>query len=182
MVLSPGDFSVVLRALQTVNRGRVLSLPKVLVNNNQQATLNSVLRQPFVSVNASDTIATTSFGGSENAGTIISIKPQIAEGDHLVLQYSVSLSSFVGDAIDPTVPPPKQSNNLSSLVTIPDGYIVVVGGLESPARARASHRFHCSAAFHSLVKRSRIAQSLHHELASSCSFAPMSCDTRVSKT
>ena len=65
MVLSPGDFSVVLKALQTLNKGRTLSLPKVLVNNNQQATLDSVLQQPFVSVNASNTVATTSFGGSK---------------------------------------------------------------------------------------------------------------------
>ena len=136
VVLSPGDFSVVVRALQTTNRGRVLSLPKVLVNNNQQATLNSVLQQPFISVNASDTIATTSFGGTDNAGTIITIKPQIAEGDHLLLQYSVSLSAFVGDAVDPSVPPPKQSNNLSSLVTIADGYTIVVGGLEVTNESR----------------------------------------------
>jgi len=136
VILSPGDFSVVVRALQTINRGRVLSLPKVLVNNNQQATLNSVLQQPFISVNASDTVATTSFGGTENAGTIINIKPQIAEGDHLLLQYSVSLSAFVGESVDPTVPPPKQSNNLSSMVTIPDGYTIVVGGLEVTNESR----------------------------------------------
>ena len=130
VILNPGDFSVVIRALQTLNRGRTMSLPKVLVNNGQQATLDSVLQQPFVSVNASDTVATTSFGGSENAGTIISIKPQIAQGDHLVVEYSIALSAFVGRAVDPTLPPPKQSNNLASIVTIPDGYTVVVGGLE----------------------------------------------------
>ena len=61
---------------------------------------------------------------------MITIKPQIAEGDHLVLTYSISLSVFVGAASDPSVPPPKQSNNLASIVTIPDGYTVVVGGLE----------------------------------------------------
>jgi type II secretory pathway component GspD/PulD (secretin) len=137
VVLNPGDFSVVLRALQTINRGRTLTLPKVLVNNNQQATLDSVLQQPFISTNASDTVATTSFGGTDNAGTVITIKPQIAEGDHLILEYTVTLSSFVGEAADPTVPPPKQSNNLSSVVTIPDGYTVVVGGLEISSDADA---------------------------------------------
>lgn len=62
-MLSPGDFSVVVRALETVNDGRSLNVPRVLVNNNQQASLNSVLQQPFVSINAFDTIPTTSFGG-----------------------------------------------------------------------------------------------------------------------
>jgi general secretion pathway protein D len=130
VVLNPGDFSVVIQALQTLNKGRSLSMPKVLVNNNQQATLNSVLQQPFSSTNASTTVATTSFGGTQDAGTTVTVKPQIAEGDHLVLDYSVTLSAFVGQPSDPSLPPPRQSNNLTSAVTIPDGYTVVVGGLE----------------------------------------------------
>lgn len=130
VVLNPGDFSVVVRALETVNKGRTLSRPQLLVNNNQQASFNSTLEQPFTSTNASNTVATTSFGGSQSAGTTISIKPQIAEGDHLVLTYNISLSSFVGAAASPNVPPPRQQNSVQSVATIPDGYTVVVGGLE----------------------------------------------------
>lgn len=130
VVLNPGDFSIVFRALQTINRGRSLSQPKLLVNNNQQATFNSVLQQPFASTNASSTVSTTSFGGTQDAGTTISVKPQIAEGDHLVLNYSVSLSSFVGAAANANLPPPRQQNAVQSTATIPDGYTVVVGGLE----------------------------------------------------
>lgn len=136
IALSPGDFSVVIRALQTINHGRTLTFPKVLVNNNQQATLDSVLKQPYLSTNASDTVATTTFGGSEDAGTVITVKPQIAPGDFLIVEYSITLSSFVGEAIDPTLPPPKQSNTLSSVVTVPDGYTVVVGGLETTSDAK----------------------------------------------
>ncbi len=130
VVLDPGDFSIVFRALQTINKGRSLSQPRLLVNNNQQATFNSVLQQPFASTNASSTVSTTSFGGTQDAGTTISVKPQIAEGDHLVLNYSVSLSSFVGAAANANLPPPRQQNAVQSTATIPDGYTVVVGGLE----------------------------------------------------
>lgn len=130
VILDPGSFSVVIRALETLNEGRSLTMPRVLVSNNEQATINSVLQQPFVSVNASDTIATTSFGGTQDAGTTVTVRPQIAEGDHLVLDYSVAISNFVGEAIDASVPPPRQQNTLQSLVTIPDGYTIVVGGLE----------------------------------------------------
>ncbi len=129
-VLNPGDFSVVVRALETLNKGRSLSTPKLLVNNNQQATFNSVLQQPFATTNASTTVATTAFGGTQDAGTTISVKPQIAEGDHLVLTYSVSLSSFVGAASSANVPPPRQQNSVQSVATIPDGYTVVIGGIE----------------------------------------------------
>lgn len=130
IVLSPGDFVVALRALQSVNRGRSLSMPKVLVASNEQASINSVLEQPYTTVNASDTVATTAYGGSSPAGTEVSVTPQIAQGDHLRLEYTVSLSAFVGEAAEASVPPPKQQNNVSSVATIPDGYTIAVGGIE----------------------------------------------------
>lgn len=130
VVLNPGEFSIILRALETVNQGRSLSVPKVLVNNNQQATFNSSLQQPYASTNASSTVATTSFGGTFDAGTVITVRPQIAEGDHLVLDYQVRLSSFTGSATA-NLPPPRQENSVTSIATIPDGYTVVVGGLEA---------------------------------------------------
>jgi general secretion pathway protein D len=130
VVLDPGSFSVAVRALETIDKGRSVTMPKVLVNNNQKATLNSVLQTPFASTNASTTVATTSFGGTLDAGTQISVTPQITEGDQLLLDYSISLSSFTGAPSSPTLPPPRQENKLQSTVSVPDGYTVVVGGLE----------------------------------------------------
>jgi len=128
-VLNPGEFSVVVRAIETVNKGRQSSLPRVLVNNNEQAQFSSTLQQPVTTQRATDQTTTTSFAGFEDAGTKISIRPQIAEGDHLVLQYSLSLSSFIGSATG-GIPPARQQNEVDSIATIPDGHTVVVGGLE----------------------------------------------------
>lgn len=139
-VLDPGRFSAIVRALETLNKGRSLTRPKVLVSNNEQATLDSTLQTPFVSTNASDTVATTSFGGTFDAGTSIQVKPQIADGDQIVLDYTVSISSFTGASTDPTLPPPRQENKLQSVVTIPDGHTVVVGGLEIESKTRGDSR------------------------------------------
>jgi type II secretory pathway component GspD/PulD (secretin) len=130
VVLDPGDFSAVVRALETLNEGRSLTIPKVLVNNNEDATLDAVLQSPYLSTNASTTVATTSFGGTQDAGTQITVTPQITQGDHVLLTYKVTLSAFVGSSTDPTLPPPRQQNTLSSVVTLPDGYTIVLGGLE----------------------------------------------------
>ncbi|MEM9167062.1 MAG: secretin N-terminal domain-containing protein [Planctomycetota bacterium] len=140
VVLDPGDFSVLVQALETVNDGRILSMPSVLVSNNQSADFNSVLQQPVTSLNASDTVATTSFGGFEDAGTNISVAPQILAGDRLILNYSVTLSSFVGESSDPSTPPPRQQNQLSSAVTIPDGYTVALGGIELTTEGEGESR------------------------------------------
>ncbi|MCC6678667.1 MAG: hypothetical protein IT436_16150, partial [Phycisphaerales bacterium] len=138
VVLSPGEFSIIVRALQTLNEGRAVSMPKLLVGNNQAANLNSVVQQPYASVNASTTVSTTSFGGTQDAGTVVTIKPQIAEGDHLLLDYSVSLSAFLGAASNPNLPPPKQENSVTSVATIPDGYTVVVGGIDLESRSKTT--------------------------------------------
>jgi general secretion pathway protein D len=140
VLLDPGSFSGVLRALETVNEGRALNVPKVLVNNNQTATLDSVLQAPFASVNASNTVATTAFEGTFDAGTAVTITPQITDGDQLLVEYTVSLSSFVGESADPSLPPPRQQNQLHSIATLPDGYAVVVGGLDMETEAEAESR------------------------------------------
>ena len=137
VVLDPGEYSAVVRALETLNRGRTLTIPKVLVNNNRDATLTSVLQTPYTSTNASDTVATTSFGGTLDAGTTVQVTPQIADGDRLILDYRITLSSFVGDSVDPAVPPPRQENTLQSVVTVPDGHTVVLGGLEVTTESEA---------------------------------------------
>jgi len=119
---------IVLKALKTDGNTRVLSEPKLLVNDNATGTLASVAEAPFSSVNASDTVATTSFGGFVEAGTTISVAPQISEGDHIILSYDIALNSF-GEGGGDDLPPPRQTNSLKSIVTIPDGQMIIVGGL-----------------------------------------------------
>lgn len=120
--------NVVIRALETSGKSKVLSAPKILVNDNATATLSSVSESPFTSVNASNTVATTSFAGYASAGTTVTLTPHISEGDHLQLKYSITLNSFTGEGSG-SVPPPRQTNQISSDVTVPGGQAVIVGGL-----------------------------------------------------
>jgi type II secretory pathway component GspD/PulD (secretin) len=120
--------NVIIRALSTHTRAKVVSAPKLLVNDNATGTLSSVEEEPYTSVNASETVSTTSFGGFVSAGTEISVTPHISLGDHLGLEYSVALNSFTGTGSD-GIPPPRQTNKVESEVTIPDGYTIIVGGL-----------------------------------------------------
>jgi type II secretory pathway component GspD/PulD (secretin) len=128
-LVDPSVADAVLRALATHSRARVLAAPRVLVNDNATGVLTSVNQFPFSSVNASTTVATTSFGGFSDAGTTISVTPRIAEGDHLQLNVAAELSSFTGTG-SAGLPPPKQNNSLESDVTVPDGYTVILGGLK----------------------------------------------------
>ncbi len=128
-LVDPGVADVVVRALSAHRRARVLAAPKILVNDNSTGKLESVSSVPFSSVNASQTIATTSLGGSQQAGTIITVTPHINEDDHLQLEFDVEFSTFTGSGAG-GLPPPRQIDRVGSTVTIPDGKTVVVGGLK----------------------------------------------------
>lgn len=124
---------VVIQALQSDVRSRVLTRPSVLVNDNAEGELESIDTEPYESVNANSQVATTSYGGDLQAGTSIKIKPSISDGDFLKLDYSIQISSFVGDRTTTsgggTLPPARSENTVTSSVTIPDGHTIVVGGL-----------------------------------------------------
>jgi general secretion pathway protein D len=139
--LSPGEFAAVIHALESVTNGRSVSVPQILVSNNQQAVFNSVVEQPFATrTDASTQLATTSFGGVASAGTVVTAKPQIADGDQLLLTFTVELSSFVGESANANLPPPKQTNNVSSSVTLPDGFTIAVGGLDLTTQGESEDR------------------------------------------
>ncbi|WP_428387989.1 secretin N-terminal domain-containing protein [Mucisphaera sp.] len=132
-IISSNIADLVVRALQSDNRVKVVSRPEILVNNNAVGTLVSEREEPFSSVNASSTVSTTSFGGFAAAGTTIVVTPQISEGDFIKLEYEISLSSFseAAESNDPddVLPPARQTNSLISEAVLPDGYTMIVGGL-----------------------------------------------------
>jgi hypothetical protein len=95
-LVDPSTADVVVRALAAHKRARVLSAPKILVDDNAEGMLESVNEIPYTSVNASQTVATTSFAGFAKAGTSITVTPTISQGKHVNLDYVVTLNSFTG--------------------------------------------------------------------------------------
>ncbi|MCA9214181.1 MAG: hypothetical protein KDB27_14015 [Planctomycetales bacterium] len=119
---------VVLRAVTSHRRSRVLAAPRLVVNDNATGQLSSVSEVPFTSVNASQTVATTSFAGFAEAGTTITVTPRISEDNYLQLDFTITQNTFTGSGAE-GVPPPRQTDEVTSQVTIPDGNTVIVGGL-----------------------------------------------------
>lgn len=128
-VVSSDIADVVIQALVKNSRGRVVSAPRILVNDNATGTLTSIAEAPYVSINtAVGTISTTSFAGYAQAGTEVTVTPHISEADYLQLEYTVALNNFTGQGSN-GIPPPRQTNAVDSTVTIPDGSTIIVGGL-----------------------------------------------------
>ncbi len=136
-ILRPEVADVLLQALTTHSRSRVISAPRILVNDNATGTLSSVAEVPFAGLNASLNFTSTTLQGFAEAGTTISMTPQISEADHLNLQFDVLVNDFTGDGSE-NLPPPRQSNQVTSEVAIPDGHTVIVGGLTRERWSRSN--------------------------------------------
>jgi general secretion pathway protein D len=128
-VISSDVADVVIQALAKNSRARVVSAPRILVNDNATGTLTSIAEEPYVSINtAVGTVATTSFAGYAQAGTEVTVTPHISDANYLQLEYTVALNNFTGAGSN-GIPPPRQTNAVDSAVTIPDGSTIIVGGL-----------------------------------------------------
>jgi len=81
-----------------------------------------------MSINSSQVVSSASLGGNQDAGTTIVVTPHIGDSDQLQLAFAIEFSNF-GSSSSNDLPPPRHVDQVSSVVTIPDGYTVIVGGL-----------------------------------------------------
>ncbi len=141
VVLRPGDFAGVIQALETVTNGRQLVRSKVVVNNNAKAVVDGVVQEPLTATNSNGVSgSTTSFSGTSDAGTKISITPQISSADYVTVTYNVSQSSFLGESTEPGIPPTKRQDAVASVATVPDGSVIALGGLSNRGESLGEKR------------------------------------------
>ncbi|MFG0276172.1 MAG: type II secretion system protein GspD, partial [Phycisphaerales bacterium] len=119
---------LVIQALQTEGNGRVLSQPRLLVNDNEEAEIANTRNEPFAQTTQTvGTPSQTSLGGTISAGTTLTVRPQISEGGFVRLEIATELSAF-GERPNPDLPPSTTSDNITSAVTVPADNTVVLGG------------------------------------------------------
>lgn len=119
----------IMTALAKETDSRIVSSPQILVDDNEEASIDSVDKVPYAQTNQSTSTTTTSLGGTSEAGTKLKVTPQISDGGYLRLKYEAELSSFTGAATQ-GLPPPSQNNNVKAdAVTVPSDFTIVVGGL-----------------------------------------------------
>ena len=119
----------IINAIQRDTDARILSTPQILVNDNTEASINSIEEQPTSTTTVGQTSDQTTFNGYESAGTSLTVTPSIAEAGYLRLNYEIELSNFVGAGTG-GLPAPKNTRNVASeSVTIPTDTTIVVGGI-----------------------------------------------------
>ena len=134
--------NALLKLMQTKDYGRILAKPKILVNDNEAGTIKTTDTVYVKRVSQTGRVgATTSTGvGSDffnqsvqfdpyDAGITLEITPHISEGELLRLEVTLSRSDFKFSAGDEEKPPNTTASDITTVVTVPDGSTIILGGM-----------------------------------------------------
>ncbi len=128
-IVDTDNVDAIIQTMISDGSGRVISRPRVLVNDNEDAEVTNTREEPFATTTqTAGAPSQTGLGGTLSAGTTFTVRPHIGDYGFLVLEFSVDLSSF-GERPNPDLPPVRLADRVTSTVTIPSDSTVVVGGL-----------------------------------------------------
>ena len=125
-----------LEALQEQGDAKIVSKPRILVADNEEGTMSNTRSEPTTTTTfqTGSDVPIRDFKSYVDAGTTLTITPHISEGDFLRLEITLDVDSFDGEGSG-DIPPPKSSNNLSTVVSVPDAKTIVLGGLTTQTNA-----------------------------------------------
>lgn len=118
----------------------VVSSPKVLTMNNQQAlitigdNINYRIPEDVSSTDTASTVTTTYTNYSIFIGVLLNITPQITENNEIILRINPSVSNFKyaeddASGLDRVIAPDTSEKKLSTVVKVANGNTIILGGL-----------------------------------------------------
>lgn len=133
---------------------KIISSPKVLTMNNQQALItigdNINYRVPettnAASTTGAATLATTYTNYSIFIGVLLNITPEISESNEIILRINPSVSTFKYAADNKqriageerVIAPDTQEKKLSTVVKVKDGSTIILGGLIDSSKGQTN--------------------------------------------
>jgi type II secretory pathway component GspD/PulD (secretin) len=140
--LTSVQYEVLFHALQEDASADVLSAPRILTLNNQEAVIIVGQKYPIINSDASTgsgvATITTSLRGYEDIGIQLNVLPQICDGDFINMIVRPSVRELVGTKSGKTVSgettalteyPVISTREAETQVVLPNGNTVVIGGL-----------------------------------------------------
>jgi type II secretory pathway component GspD/PulD (secretin) len=135
-LLSAQDLNVKLRAMLNDQETQTVSYPRMVTLNNREVVIRSVVNQPVLD----GTAAVASGGGGAVAttsitylpiGTVLNILPKKMEGDQVLMNVKITMSSVIGEKmISGNSYPVATSRVYNAPVMVNQGYTVAIGGLD----------------------------------------------------
>ncbi len=147
-----GSIQALLDLIDRNKYGRVLARPKILVNDNEEGTISTEDTR-YVGQTTSTTVAGTTTTDSVVQSTTftpytakieLKITPQISEGELLRLVIEMQRNDFQ-EGTSTTVneiasPLNEKKSSVNTIVTIPDGSTIILGGLTKLQQGKTSNK------------------------------------------
>ncbi|KPK24486.1 MAG: hypothetical protein AMJ70_01815, partial [Dehalococcoidia bacterium SG8_51_3] len=155
--LAKGQVQALFKIMEYRGYGRVLARPKLLVNDNEEGTITTE-DTIYIAEKQTKYIPTTATSTTNqqyspdtsvtfkpyNAGIELTIQPHISKGDQLQLTIALNRTDFdlagektvsIGDEEFPK-PLDTRTSNVQTIVTVPDGKTIILGGLEKTTQSK----------------------------------------------
>ncbi len=155
--LTKGRIQALFKIMEYRGYGRILARPKLLVNDNGEGTITTE-DTIYIAQKQTKYIPTTATGGTSTqyspdttvtfqaytAGIELTILPHISKGDQLQLTITLKRTDFdlAGEKVvniggeEYPKPLDTSTSNVQTIVTVPDGKTIILGGLEKTTQSK----------------------------------------------
>ena len=129
---TPGNWNIqgLIDFVETNKDVRILANPKVLVLNNQTATIDSVKEIPYrelTETSAGGSIGTVSF---KEAGIKLQVTPQITDDGYIIMHVKPEQSAQIDTfTIENSETPVIETRRTDTTLRVKDGQTIIIGGL-----------------------------------------------------
>jgi len=126
--LSGGNLSVFMNAMQTDQKFKVLSTPRIFTSNNAEAQINISQRVPYVLSSREDVNGNLTFTYAfEDVGIVLTVTPRITSNGYVTMDIDQQANDLQGftDFNAPII----NQRSANTTVSVKDGETVVLGGI-----------------------------------------------------
>lgn len=122
-----------LQLMESETKGRIVSSPKIITQNNESATISSDQVRSFLVAAQADPnggIAPQTELTSVTATLSLNVTPRVTNDGSINMKIDITKGSFEPQ-IDPNTPPNQTNNAMSTNVLVDNGSTIVVGGIHT---------------------------------------------------
>jgi type IV pilus assembly protein PilQ len=118
--------------MESETKGRIVSSPKIITQNNEPATITS---DQIISVVTQQQATGDGVGPLTSLETLtaslsLAVTPRVTNDGSINMKVDITKGSF-GNQPDPSQPPPQTNNSMSTNVLVDNGSTIVVGGIHT---------------------------------------------------
>jgi len=144
VVSGAGDTRLLVEALASSSRARVLSNPSIVTRNGETATIQVGQEVPVITSQQSNANTNTSTGGIlqtiqyRQTGVILKVRPVIHAGGRVELDVTQEVSSAAETTSGVSTSPTISTRKVDTKLSVTDGSTILMGGLMSQTDSGAN--------------------------------------------